>query len=69
MSQRWRGWNDESTRRKAQFVALWVVVAAVSIIIVAGTLAGDGLESPWVWSGLALVPVLLWLVSLTGFNR
>ena len=40
MSQRWRGWNHESTRRKAQFVALWVVVAAVSIIIVAGTLAG-----------------------------
>ncbi len=69
MKTKWRGWATESQPRRALFAAMLVVVAALSVIMTFGTIEGGGLTSPWLWSGLALVPVLLWMVYVLGFEK
>jgi hypothetical protein len=51
------------------FVAALLVLAVLAVITVVGTIEGGGLFSPWLWSGLVLVPILLWLVSRVGLSK
>ncbi len=70
MVERWKGWDDEPPRRRAFAVASYLVVAVLAVIVVGGTLFSDGgATSPWLWIGLALVPILLWLVRAAGLHR
>ena len=50
-------------------MAALAVVAILGVVVVVGTLRGDGFASVWLWIGLALVPVLLWLVRAAGLSR
>ncbi len=52
-----------SSASQVRAVAKWVVVSAIAVVAVVGTLRGDGLWSPWLLAGLALVPLLLWLTA------
>lgn len=69
MKPKWRGWTEEGTRRRGLFVATFVVLAALAVVAVVGTITGDGLASAWLWIGLVLVPVLLWLVREAGLSK
>ena len=66
---RWRGWAEEATPRRVLFVLTVAVLGAIAVVSLIGTLRGDGLASPWLWAGLLLVPLLLWLVSRVGLGR
>ena len=66
MSDRWRSWVDETAERRLYFVSALVVVVAVAVTMIVGTFGGGGLTDPALWIGLALVPVLLWLVKRAG---
>lgn len=63
------GWATESPRRRALFGPMLVVLATLSAITVLGTIEGGGLTSPWLWSGLLLLPVLLGMVYVLGFGK
>jgi fatty acid desaturase len=69
MARQWRGWSEKSPSRRRLFIATIGVVVALAVIAVVGTLDGRGLDSPWLWSGLVLVPVLLGLVARAGLNK
>lgn len=69
MSDKWRGWESESRQRRVLFVATAIVVAVLAVSMVVGTVEGAGFESIWLWLGLALVPILLWLVEWLGWHK
>ena len=66
MSDRWRGWVNETAERRLYFVSALVAVVAVAVTMIVGTFGGGGLTDAALWIGLALVPVLLWLVKRAG---
>jgi hypothetical protein len=57
------GSDREPPIAKVRLVAKYVVVVVISVTAVVGTIRGDGFWSPWLLTGLALVPVLLWLTA------
>ena len=65
---RWKGWGEEPRQRRRDFVASLGVLAAITLAAVAGTIRGEGLADPLLWLGLALVPVLLYLVRRAGLS-
>ena len=69
MAEQWQGWVQESVPRRWMFALTLPLLAALAAISIIGTMEGGGLSSPWLWSGLLLVPILLWLVSRVGLNR
>ena len=69
MGEKWRGWEAEEGPRRAYFVATAIVLGGRAVSAVVGTVEGRGFDSAWLWVGLALVPVVLWLVARAGLHK
>jgi Ni/Fe-hydrogenase subunit HybB-like protein len=63
-----RGWSREPSKRRGRLVATVAVLAAIAVVMVIGTIRGDGLSDPVLWIGLALVPLLLVLARRAGLG-